>query len=531
MELELPLLLVATLSALVTAAQAARARQWSWVVAAAIVLALGGLGALVSFAVGAWAAFAAWVALLLAPRLVGHALTAALHGQRYELASILGRLLVVLHPGARERAAAARLAVHALVARGAIDRAVLGLAAIEGRDGARSADARLDRLRLSERDEELAAAIDRATERDVELCPALVLAGLRGLSELGRRCDAIAWYARHERRLASASMSTARSLALAHVFALAGRRGELERLLRAQLPRVTGELRALWFALAEVAAEAPTGKTELVSLARAADGNVRRAARIYASRAQVLAADALGPLERDVVDRLARLVEQEDRYLLGAADPGRPWLTWTLGVFGLAVFAVEEALGGATDVEVLLALGALWPPAVLDAGEWHRLGAALVLHFGAAHVAMNTLALLAIAPFVERALGPARFFLVYASSGLAGTALYVASVFALGLEPGVLVGASGCIMGLVGATAAVLLRGARRERAPLARRRLGATAALVVLQTVFDLVTPQISLFAHATGALAGFLITAALADRITKDSPSSRIPIATPRA
>jgi rhomboid protease GluP len=531
MELELPLLLVATLSALVTAAQAARARQWSWVVAAAIVLALGGLGALASFAVGAWAAFAAWVALLLAPRLVGHALTAALHGQRYELASILGRLLVVLHPGARERAAAARLAVHALVARGAIDRAVLGLAAIEGRDGARSADARLDRLRLSERDEELAAAIDRATERDVELCPALVLAGLRGLSELGRRCDAIAWYARHERRLASASMSTARSLALAHVFALAGRRGELERLLRAQLPRVTGELRALWFALAEVAAEAPTGKTELVSLARAADGNVRRAARIYASRAQVLAADALGPLERDVVDRLARLVEQEDRYLLGAADPGRPWLTWTLGVFGLAVFAVEEALGGATDVEVLLALGALWPPAVLDAGEWHRLGAALVLHFGAAHVAMNTLALLAIAPFVERALGPARFFLVYASSGLAGTALYVASVFALGLEPGVLVGASGCIMGLVGATAAVLLRGARRERAPLARRRLGATAALVVLQTVFDLVTPQISLFAHATGALAGFLITAALADRITKDSPSSRIPIATPRA
>ena len=76
----------------------------------------------------------------------------------------------------------------------------------------------------------------------------------------------------------------------------------------------------------------------------------------------------------------------------------------------------------------------------------------------------------------------------------------------------VLVGASGAIMGLVGATGALLALGWRRERSRLAVRRLRGIVLVVVLQTAFDLTTPQVSFAAHAAGLLIGFLLTASLA-------------------
>ena len=64
-------------------------------------------------------------------------------------------------------------------------------------------------------------------------------------------------------------------------------------------------------------------------------------------------------------------------------------------------------------------------------------------------------------------------------------------------RPEQLVGASGCVMGIVGVWAGFLLRN-RHE--PLAGRRLQNILLIVAMQTAFDLSTPQISMAAHFSG-------------------------------
>ena len=156
----------------------------------------------------------------------------------------------------------------------------------------------------------------------------------------------------------------------------------------------------------------------------------------------------------------------------------------------ILVFLAEVRLGGGEDIEVLYRLGALFPPAVC-AGQWWRLIASTFLHFGPLHLAMNMIGLWILGPFAEFALGLRRFVLVYLLAGVGGMATVLALSFGAG-QQSFTVGASGCVMGLVGATAALMLRGWLRENAQAAKRRLGAMLLIVSLQTVFDcMVAPR----------------------------------------
>jgi rhomboid protease GluP len=89
---------------------------------------------------------------------------------------------------------------------------------------------------------------------------------------------------------------------------------------------------------------------------------------------------------------------------------------------------------------------------------------------------------------------------------------------------GFVVGASGCIMGLVGATAALMARGWLREKARMARRRLLATLTIVALQSFLDAVIPQVSMVAHLSGVLIGAAMAMLFRHRLApRDLP--RIP------
>jgi rhomboid protease GluP len=74
-----------------------------------------------------------------------------------------------------------------------------------------------------------------------------------------------------------------------------------------------------------------------------------------------------------------------------------------------------------------------------------------------------------------------------------------------------LVGASGCVMGLVGVWAGLLLR---QRDAPMAGRRLKNILVIVAIQTAFDLSTPQISMAAHMSGLITGVVLGLILAPR-----------------
>ena len=192
--------------------------------------------------------------------------------------------------------------------------------------------------------------------------------------------------------------------------------------------------------------------------------------------------------------------------------------TQILIVLNVFMFVVESCLGGGTDLDVLYRLGALFPPAV-RAGEWWRLITAVFLHFGALHLAMNMFGLWFLGPFVEFALGFRRFMLVYLLAGIGSMATVMAFSSGANAES-LTVGASGCVMGLVGATGSLMLRGWLREKALAAKRRLVLMLLIVSMQVLFDSVIPQVSMTAHLSGAFIGFAATMVLHDRLRPPAP-----------
>jgi rhomboid protease GluP len=82
------------------------------------------------------------------------------------------------------------------------------------------------------------------------------------------------------------------------------------------------------------------------------------------------------------------------------------------------------------------------------------------------------------------------------------------------------VGASGAVMGLIGATAAMMLRGWFNEGAVAARNRCLAMAGVVLAQMVIDTLVPQLSFTAHLSGAVIGFVATLLLGDRLGRPVP-----------
>ena len=175
------------------------------------------------------------------------------------------------------------------------------------------------------------------------------------------------------------------------------------------------------------------------------------------------------------------------------------------------VFLFEISVGGSNDPEVLHRIGALEPYSVVVQHEYWRFFTALFLHGGLLHLGFNLFALYVLGPPLERSLGTMRFVVCYLISGLASGAGVMGLTLTGLVRPAQLVGASGCIMGIVGALAGFLMR---HRHAPHARQRLTNIVTIVAIQIAFDLSTPQVSMSAHLCGLVAGFLLGLVLAPR-----------------
>jgi membrane associated rhomboid family serine protease len=137
------------------------------------------------------------------------------------------------------------------------------------------------------------------------------------------------------------------------------------------------------------------------------------------------------------------------------------------------------------------------PCGVAD-GEYYRLFTAMFMHYGVLHLLMNMYALWILGRTLEAFLGPVRFLALYLVAGLGG------NVAAYLFQPGALsAGASTAIFGLFAALFLVL-------------RRLGLNAAsvlpVIIINLVFTLTVPGISIAGHLGGFVAGGLLGAGLA-------------------
>jgi rhomboid protease GluP len=189
----------------------------------------------------------------------------------------------------------------------------------------------------------------------------------------------------------------------------------------------------------------------------------------------------------------------------------RPVVTWVLLAIIVVVFLIETLLGGSTEVEVLIRMGAKFTP-LIAAGEYWRLFTSMFLHIGVMHLAFNGYALFIIGTELERLEGPGRFLAIYLLSGLFG------SLASYALSDSLAAGASGAIFGIIGALAAFFLIH-REKLGAWGSRRLANIGIVIVFNLIWGFSQPgRIDNVAHVGGLLAGFALGWALAPRYEVD-------------
>jgi membrane associated rhomboid family serine protease len=188
----------------------------------------------------------------------------------------------------------------------------------------------------------------------------------------------------------------------------------------------------------------------------------------------------------------ARTIQNVRRTTRSVAAPA----TMVLIAINVIIYVITASQGGGIDAPGgnLYLDWALYGYGVA-AGEWWRLGTSMFLHGGILHLAFNMFALYWLGTIVERALGTPKFLLIYAVSGLAGSAgaLWFSSVGTF------TVGASGAIFGLIGAYLV------------LEYLATGSLAGQAMGLLVFSLILsfrPGISIGGHLGGLVGGVLAT-----------------------
>ncbi len=166
----------------------------------------------------------------------------------------------------------------------------------------------------------------------------------------------------------------------------------------------------------------------------------------------------------------------------------------------MAVWLVTELSGSSESSYTLAQFGAN-VPGLVKAGEWWRLVASVFLHIGPVHLLFNMYALYLFGAFVERLAGRWEMFVVFMVAGICGSA---ASTW-LG-NPALSAGASGAIMGLLGAAAVIAIT---FKSIPKHVRRVYIFnfIFIAVLQLLFGFFEPHIDNFAHLGGLVGGALI------------------------
>jgi rhomboid protease GluP len=210
------------------------------------------------------------------------------------------------------------------------------------------------------------------------------------------------------------------------------------------------------------------------------------------------------------VNHSARPVEYKTARASALAELRKAPAVLIFILLNAVAFLLEISAGDWNDPEVLHRIGAIEADSVI-AGEYWRLFTALFLHGGFIHLLFNLFALYVLGPPLERSIGTMRFVVCYLISGLASGAGVVALTVIGLVQPAQLIGASGSILGIVGAWAGFLLR---HRHAPQAKQRLANVGLIVAIQVAFDLSTPQVSMSAHLCGLIAGFFLGLILAQR-----------------
>lgn len=157
-------------------------------------------------------------------------------------------------------------------------------------------------------------------------------------------------------------------------------------------------------------------------------------------------------------------------------------------------------LGG----EAQYRLGMSEPYSIFVLNQWWRVVTAMFLHGGLLHIGFNMMALMQLGPPLEELYGSGRYVFLYTLTGAFG---FVASAF-LGNHS---LGASGAILGLVGAMLAVT---SKRGGAFMRQLRSQLISSVVILFVLGFSHLMAMDNTAHFGGLLSGFILGKIFVDR-----------------
>ncbi|HEX7805001.1 MAG TPA: rhomboid family intramembrane serine protease [Cellulomonas sp.] len=199
----------------------------------------------------------------------------------------------------------------------------------------------------------------------------------------------------------------------------------------------------------------------------------------------------------DCVAEAARSARPTQTALGGRVTDGRPVVTITIIALCVVSWVLQLAVPGWTQRWA-------FSPAAGQVEPYRFLTTAFLHSTSIFHILFNMYALWIVGPFLENALGRARYIALYLISAVAGSVgvLLLASPLSVSWVTGA-VGASGAVFGLFGAVLVVL-------------RRLGRNAQsflmIIGLNLVIGFVVPGIAWQAHVGGLVVGAGLGAAYA-------------------
>ncbi len=287
--------------------------------------------------------------------------------------------------------------------------------------------------------------------------------------------------------------------------ALAGRVAAVQALLEPKRSRhMKPGARTYWLGVAhERNGEVAAAETAYTTARSRSRGRPRVLIEQALSRVANAKPVELGAMATDVV---ARVEAQPPPSLADALRPRRAWAVRAIVATMVAsAAAISFGVGQSTDVGVLLRDGAL-VTSLVDTGEWWRLVSCTFVHVGGLHL-LNVVALWIVGRFVEELFGGSRTFAVFGLSAVAGSvASYLAG------DASIAAGASGGLLGLLGALIAEVTVLRRRQRAGWPRGLWGSLVLVGVAQVALGFLYPIVDQWAHGAalgiGLVLGFVLS-----------------------
>ncbi|MCD8301185.1 MAG: rhomboid family intramembrane serine protease [Clostridiales bacterium] len=174
----------------------------------------------------------------------------------------------------------------------------------------------------------------------------------------------------------------------------------------------------------------------------------------------------------------------------------------TFALINVAVYVVLEIMGDTGSANFMLAHGAMYPPAVVGAGQWYRLLTAAFLHFGLYHLVNNMILLICLGSYLEREYGRVRFIIFYLIGAVGANLVSMVHMLYTG-EYYVSGGASGVVFAMIGALLFAIVRYRGRFENLTIKRFL----VMVVLCLYFGFTSVGTDNAAHVGGLIIGFVM------------------------